>query len=92
MESDPTITLVDVRFPMEYRGGHIKGALLAPFTEVRSSAVAYLPRDTEIVVYCTTGARGTYACNILHKMGFKKVLNMTGGIESWRRQGFLVEK
>jgi hydroxyacylglutathione hydrolase len=40
------------------------------------------------VVICAGGQRSTIACSILQKHGFKQLLNVLGGMDTWNRVGF----
>jgi NADPH-dependent 2,4-dienoyl-CoA reductase/sulfur reductase-like enzyme/rhodanese-related sulfurtransferase len=72
--------IVDVRDPVEYRRGHIEGALNLPLDEIRNRS-GELPRDREILVHCFVGQRSYYAARILSQMGFD-VKNIGGGYKS----------
>jgi sulfur-carrier protein adenylyltransferase/sulfurtransferase len=37
----------------------------------------------EIVVHCKSGARSAKAADLLRQSGFKRVLNVKGGILAW---------
>jgi adenylyltransferase/sulfurtransferase len=45
-----------------------------------------LDTSREIVVHCKTGGRSQRAAETLHKLGFKKVRNLAGGIQAWSEQ------
>ena len=50
------VTIVDVREPSEYAGGHVPGAMLLPLGTVSSSAEKALPdKDAVLLVYCRSG-------------------------------------
>jgi len=83
MKRDKTIVLLDVREESEYRNGHIKNAKLLPVGQIASGIEKMgLSKDTEIYTYCQSGGRSTRACQLLEKMGYKKIYNL-GGIMSW---------
>lgn len=90
LESGDTIVL-DVRPEVEYRHGHIPGALSLPVEELEEQLAA-LPRDREIVAYC----RGPYcvfadeAVSVLRRHGFDAV-RLRDGLPEWRAAGFEVE-
>lgn len=70
--------VIDVREPFEYAMGHYHGALnIPPMTMMQGepSALAKLPRDTRIVVYCRTGARSNSTMPFLQRYGFTNVVN-----------------
>lgn len=73
--------LIDVRSPVEYRGGHIPTAINIPHTEIRVNP-PNVPRDTRLVIYCQTGTRSLFAKNALRAAGFNNVENY-GRIGRW---------
>jgi rhodanese-related sulfurtransferase len=85
------VVLIDVRPELEYRAGHIPGALSAP-VEKLASFLCTLPRDKEIVAYC----RGPFcffsheAVQRLKKKGFN-ARRLNCGLPDWRFAGLPVE-
>ena len=77
--------LVDVREPMEWQMGHIKGADLILPTSNFFAALdeAKLSQDENIIVYCHVGSRSAHCARILADMGYTKVGNLTHGIVSY---------
>lgn len=75
--------LVDVREPGEYRMGHVAGAKLVPLGQLERS-LKQLPKERQIIVMCQSGMRSQQAASILAANGYS-VLNVSGGIVSWRR-------
>lgn len=69
--------IIDVREPEEFRGGHVKGAINIPPTELLNGAtdLVDVPKNTELVVYCLSGSRSNVAKNILSSMGFTNIVN-----------------
>ncbi len=76
-------SLVDVRRPDEYRGGHLPGSRLIPLDELPDRIGELDPRKPTIV-YCASGARSRAAVSILARAGFGEVYDMEGGIRAWR--------
>ena len=78
------VTIVDVREPSEYAGGHVPGAMLLPLGTVSSSAEKALPDKgrCSFSVYCRSGVRSLKASRELVSMGYKHV-NDFGGILDW---------
>lgn len=64
------VVIVDVRGDDEVEKGMIKGAKNVPADEV-ASRLAEIPKDKELVLHCTTGARAEMAYNILKEKGYK---------------------
>jgi adenylyltransferase/sulfurtransferase len=76
------LTLVDVREPNEYQINRIPGTRLIPLGEI-PRRYAELDPDAEVVVHCKVGARSAKAADFLRSVGFKRVLNLKGGILDW---------
>jgi len=76
------IRILDVREPTEYQINRIAGATLMPLGEVPRRYVELDPGE-ELVVLCKMGSRSAKAAEFLRSVGFKKVLNLKGGILDW---------
>jgi len=74
--------LIDVREPDEYTFARIPGAVLKPLGGIYQWAQE-LDKDQSYVLYCHTGSRSWQATYMLERMGFTKVINLSGGIDSW---------
>ena len=77
--------LLDVREPFEYALCHIEGTTLIPMGELERR-VGELSAEKDMVVYCHTGIRSARAVNFLKSRGFKKAINLKGGIEAWAEE------
>ncbi len=77
--------LVDVREPMEWDRGHIKGAdnLVPTSNFFASFEAANFAQDENLVLYCHVGSRSAHCARILRNMGFSKISNLTYGIVSY---------
>lgn len=70
--------LLDVREPLEYKLGHAKGALNIPVSRMTDGVpdeLAATSKDTEIVLYCMSGARSSAAIDVLRQYGFTNLHN-----------------
>ena len=74
---DGSVTLLDVRTPQEYGGGHIEGFRLIPVDELRER-LGELERGKPVYVICQSGLRSYIACRILAGYGFD-AYNFAGG-------------
>ena len=74
--------LLDVRDPLEYESGHIKGAVNIPLPTLRDH-LRDIPAGKEIAVCCAAGQRSYYATRILKMNGYS-VKNISGGMASYR--------
>ncbi|MFN7984857.1 MAG: molybdopterin-synthase adenylyltransferase MoeB [Vicinamibacterales bacterium] len=76
------LVIVDVREPNEYQINRIPGSQLIPLGEI-PRRYAELDPEEEIVVQCKAGGRSAKAADYLRTVGFKRVLNLKGGILDW---------
>ncbi len=75
--------LLDVRTPQEYSEGHIPESKNIPLQTLDKVRTVVENKDTELFVYCYSGARSSQAATMLGQMGYTKVNNI-GGISSYR--------
>lgn len=82
MDSEEVIIL-DVREKDEYDAGHIKGAILIPYTEIATKASKMIPdKNAKILVYCRSGRRSKIASEQLILIGYTNIFEF-GGIIDW---------
>ena len=78
-------TVLDVRTPGEYAQlGHIPGALLLPVDLVASAPAVLADLSAPVLVYCEHGVRSRHASDVIASAGFTQVLNLSGGLATWR--------
>ena len=73
--------ILDVREPHEFQICNLKGRLI-PLGEL-PRRVHELDSSQEIVAHCRSGKRSAEAVDFFRKAGFRKVLNLKGGILAW---------
>jgi adenylyltransferase/sulfurtransferase len=87
LDSDKPVYLVDVREPVEFEIVRIPGATLIPKDEIlRGEALARLPHDKQIVMYCKTGIRSAETLAAVKRAGFSDAVHLQGGVTAWVRQ------
>jgi molybdopterin/thiamine biosynthesis adenylyltransferase/rhodanese-related sulfurtransferase len=93
IDAGEPLALIDVRDPDEHRDGFIEPAtnISRGFLEFRIGTVAADP-DTPIVVYCQTGLRSMLAAKALADLGYRNVVNLSGGFQKWAQSGLPVVK
>lgn len=84
--------VIDVRSAEAWARGRVAGATHMHYGEIESRALAEIPLDREVVVYCwspgcNAGAKGALAFS---RLGYS-VREMIGGFEYWVREGYPVE-
>ena len=77
-----TFVLLDVREPFEYDICKINGSRLIPLGEL-PARLSELDSADEIVLQCKSGVRSAKALKILQEAGFRKLVNLRGGILEW---------
>ena len=82
LDKGDRLTIVDVREPNEYQINRIAGSVLIPLGDI-PKRYHELDTNEEIVAQCKVGGRSAKAADFLRSVGFKKVLNLTGGIVDW---------
>jgi adenylyltransferase/sulfurtransferase len=87
IDADKPIFLVDVREPAEWEIVRIPGATLVPKDEIlRGDALAMLPQDKQIVMYCKTGVRSAETLAAVKAAGFRDAVHVQGGVTAWVNQ------
>jgi len=82
MDRGEKLRIVDVREPNEYQICRIPGTELIPLGDV-PKRYNELDPDQELIVHCKMGGRSAKAADFLRSVGFKRVLNLKGGILDW---------
>ena len=85
LREDKRVVIVDVRQPVETRGGSVPGAVLIPLTEF-GRRLDELPRDRPILTICPSGHRSPLAARQLKRAGYD-VTDVAGGTMAWERAG-----
>jgi thioredoxin len=88
LKSTPNATIIDVRTPEEFQGGHLNEAVnfnvLAPEFQ---SQVSKLDKTQPVFVYCKVGGRSADAVEKMKNMGFTTIYDMKGGYMAWSSAG-----
>jgi rhodanese-related sulfurtransferase len=83
------VTVIDVREPMEYAGGHIAGSLNVPLSRLTQ---ADLPQGP-LVLVCQSGNRSQQGLRELLQRGHRHPLSdLEGGIPAWQQAGLPMHK
>src|SRR5688572_23018744 len=66
------ITILDVRTPREYAGGHLKNSLNIDWEgDAFEKGIAQIDKQKPVYIYCHSGRRSAAAANEMRKMGFE---------------------
>jgi adenylyltransferase/sulfurtransferase len=87
IDADKPIALIDVREPAEWEIVRIPGAKLIPKDQIlRGDALASLPNDRQIVMYCKSGVRSAETLAAVKRAGFSDAVHVQGGVTAWVNQ------
>ena len=85
--AQPDMVIVDVRSALEYRRGHVPGAVHLPFWAAAFRPLPAPAASAPIVVYCGHGPRAWIARTLLRWRGTANVCLLEGHMAGWRRAG-----
>jgi molybdopterin/thiamine biosynthesis adenylyltransferase/rhodanese-related sulfurtransferase len=87
IDADKPIALIDVREPAEWEIVRIPGATLIPKDQIlRGDALASMPNDRQIVMYCKSGVRSAETLAAVKRAGFSDAVHVQGGVTAWVNQ------
>ena len=76
------IIVIDVREPSECNNAKLPNSINIPLNELTSKIKEVAEdKNKPILVYCSTGSRSIFACQILADYGYNRVYNLQGGVE-----------
>lgn len=78
-------TVIDVREPMEYRAGHVPGAILTPLRSLPDK-LDEVPRQEPVYVVCASGSRSLQGSAYLRQAGIE-AYSVAGGTSAWSAAG-----
>lgn len=81
------VVILDTRAIEEFEVSHLEGARFVDYDSFELAAVKDIPKDQEIIVYCSVGYRSERVGEKLQKAGYSNVKNLYGGIFSWKNEG-----
>jgi adenylyltransferase/sulfurtransferase len=84
---DRDFVLIDVREPVEREINQIPGSVLIPKGDFQTGeALAQLPQDKQVVLYCKTGVRSAEVLAMVHDAGLADAVHVGGGVSAWVSQ------
>jgi len=87
LDSGEQVNLLDVREDHERAEYNIGGAHI-PLGKVQMMQLDEIDswKDKEVIVYCRSGNRSVVAAMFMEQIGFKNVVNLTGGMLNWKEK------
>ncbi len=87
VHAQPHSVWIDVRTQAEWDEGHLKNAILIPYTEIAQKIGEHVKNKRQIInLYCRSGHRAEIALKTLEKLGYLNVQNR-GGLMELRLDG-----
>ncbi|MFE3902202.1 rhodanese-like domain-containing protein [Streptomyces sp. NPDC059153] len=91
MLQEHAVVLLDVREADEWQAGHVPGARHLPMSRLTAGAgVPGAGGGPRLVLICRSGNRSRHAARLLAERGID-VVDVTGGMAAWARQGLPVQ-
>jgi rhodanese-related sulfurtransferase len=87
LQKQPDAILLDTRTKEEYNVSHLPGAKWVGYDEFELNRVADVPKDGNIVVYCSVGYRSEKVGEKLLAAGYQHVHNLYGSLFEWVNEG-----
>ena len=93
IESKSAPVIIDPRSEIEFKRGHIPGAINAPVRKILLN-MAQLPKEKnlEMVIACMHGQRAMIAKWLLGLYGYRNMALLEGWLEGWIKAGLPWEK
>jgi rhodanese-related sulfurtransferase len=93
IKSKSAPVIIDPRSEIEFKRGHIPGAVNAPVRKILLHR-ANLPsdRNLEMVIACMHGQRAWLAQKIMALYGYRNMALLEGWLEGWQKAGLPWEK
>ncbi len=85
LDAGEELDIVDVREPHEWAICRIEGARLIPLGSL-AGRLHELDSARTYVLHCKSGARSAKAQALLRQAGFRRTLNLRGGVLAWARE------
>ncbi len=83
-ENDTRTTVLDIRDPVDWRAGHIEGAINIPHEEVEARLHELPDKDVPIVIADDQGLRASGIAHVLDQAGWRKLYALNDGMEAWK--------
>ena len=83
LDAGQAVRVIDVREADEFALCRIPGAELIPLSQFAVRGPEEIGDAEDVVLYCHHGMRSGRAQDFLRQKGYRRVRNLTGGIDAW---------
>lgn len=80
--------IFDAREKNEYDVSHIPDAIYLGYSDFNVSRIKNIPKEKNMVVYCSIGYRSEKIGEKLLRLGYKNVYNLYGSIFEWANEKY----
>lgn len=87
MNEQSNFLVIDVRSNAEHFGSNISNVHNIPMQEIENHINELKKYDT-VYIHCESGSRSTKTIEKLTLLGLTNLVNVSGGIQEWKKQGF----
>jgi rhodanese-related sulfurtransferase len=86
IDSREQVFVIDIRVPSEYAKSHIPTAMNIYETDINEQNLTEkgITKTDKIVLYCNSGLRSVFFCELLTNLGYTNVNNLSKGFAGWR--------
>jgi len=93
LQKDISINVLDVRTPVEYKNGHIKGAINIDISQNSAfNKIDKLNHNAKYIVHCYTNRRSSFATDYMVQKGFKVIYQIMDGFYGWESNNLPIQK
>ncbi len=89
-QGENNVVILDIRPPVHYNNGHIKGALHIPMPMIVEK-MEMIPKDKKIAVVCAMDTNSAFVVSVLRMFGYNAWV-VDGGVPGWVKMGMPLEK
>ena len=87
--NNPWFVILDVRTPSEYATTHLmEGVNLDFYSATFAATLATFNKSKVYLLHCASGGRSGQVFTMMQNMNFRRVYNMSGGMNAWTSAGF----
>jgi rhodanese-related sulfurtransferase len=87
LKKKPNVVLLDTRTKAEYDVSHLPDARWVGYDDFELKRVKDIPKQADVVLYCSVGYRSERVGEKLQAAGYRQVRNLHGSLFEWVNQG-----
>ena len=87
LKKKPNVVLLDTRTKAEYDVSHLPNARWVGYDDFELKRVKDVPKQADVVLYCSVGYRSERVGEKLLAAGYQRVRNLYGSLFEWVNQG-----